>query len=557
MSQPTTPAELYQFIIDTAIRAERRGDWPGPGKIIDNVQRHVLGFLGTLVRADDEINADEAAYLSKMLRADNIIDTPVEKVRQLMLRHGEAGPNASGGWVPDYFHVLIKGDRQRGSVNAMNVALCLRELGLQLMVSDGDSTQREAEIIAQHVIMLQRACEAAGVGQERGPTDGAAPQTPAGAAPQTPAGPQGQGTPQNPAGAPQGAEGDPPLVKVQAAGGEPAAAQAPAAPEAPPAPPPLTLDELMAKLHKLVGLEKVKKEVETLTNLVRVNKMRQERKMPVPPLSLHMAFTGNPGTGKTTVARLLAQIFRAIGVLEKGHLVETDRSGLVAGYVGQTAIKVHEKVTESLGGVLFIDEAYALATGDEEDFGREAVDTLVKLIEDERDKFIVIVAGYPAPMQKFLDSNPGLRSRFNRFIHFDDYSPEELFLILQRMCDENGYKLDESASTFIRALLAAMHEKRGENFANGRDVRNLFEQSLANQANRVGPMQNVTDEALCTLTAEDVPGHAEHLQRLKELEANTVEVICKYCQEKMRQPKGQGTMKVTCPNCGEVTKVRT
>jgi hypothetical protein len=552
MSQPTTPAELYQFILDTAARAERRGDWPGPGKIADSVKRHVLGFLGTLVLADGEINENEAAYLSKMLRAENIIDTPLEKVRQLMVRHGDGSPGAPGGWVPDYFQVLIRGDRQRGSVNAMNVALCLRELGLQLMVSDGDSLPREAEIIAQHVILLQRACEAAGVGQERGPTDGAAPQTP-GAPPQTAAG----GPPQAPAGAPQGAEGDPPLVKVQAAGGEPAAAQAPAAPEAPPAPPPLSLDELMAKLHKLVGLEKVKKEVETLTNLVRINKMRQERKLPVPPLSLHMAFTGNPGTGKTTVARLLAQIFRAIGVLEKGHLVETDRSGLVAGYVGQTAIKVHEKVTEAMGGMLFIDEAYALATGDEEDFGREAVDTLVKLIEDHRDKFIVVVAGYPAPMQKFLDSNPGLRSRFNRFIHFDDYTPDELFKIMERMCGEHGYKLQPSAAQFIQWLLSRMHEKRGENFANGRDVRNIFEQALAQQANRVGPMQNPSDEELCSLVAEDVPGHAEYLAYLDHVASTMTEVPCRYCKEMMRVPRGQGSFKTTCPNCGEVTKVRT
>jgi stage V sporulation protein K len=551
MIQPTTtPAELYQSIIDAAILADRRGDWPGPGKIIESVQRHVLGFLGTLVLADGAINADEAAYLARMMRAETIIDMSPAKVRQLMMRHGETGPQATGGWVPDYFHVLIRGDRQRGSNDAMSVMLFLRELGLQLMVSDGDSTPREAEIIATHTMLLRRACQAAGVSGEPGPADPAAPQTPAG-------GPQGPGAaPQAPAGAPQGAEGEPPLVKVQTVGGETQAAQ-PAAPEAPPAPPPLTLEELMAKLHKLVGLEKVKKEVETLTNLVRVNKMRQERKMPVPPLSLHMAFTGNPGTGKTTVARLLAQIFRAIGVLEKGHLVETDRSGLVAGYVGQTAIKVHEKVTEALGGVLFIDEAYALATGDEEDFGREAVDTLVKLIEDRRDEFIVIVAGYPAPMQKFLDSNPGLRSRFNRFIHFDDYTPEELFQILGRMCDEHGYRLADSASVFIRGLLERMHTARGANFANGRDVRNLFEQAIASQANRVGPMEAPTDEALCTLRAEDVPGFAEHLEELKRLEASTVEVVCRYCQEKMRQPKGQGTMKVTCPNCGEVTKIKT
>ncbi|WP_420127823.1 AAA family ATPase [Longimicrobium sp.] len=556
MSQPTTPAELYQFIIDTAVRAERRGDWPGPGKILESVQRHVLGFLGTLVLSDGEINADEATYLSRMLRAQNIIDTPAEKVRQLMMRHGETGPEAMGGWVPDYFQVLIRGDRQRGSVNAMNAALCLRELGLQLMVSDGDSTPREAEIIAAHVMLLQRACQTAGVSEERDPNAPVTPQQPA--APQQPGAPPPapDAAPQAPSGAPA-AEGDPALVKVQAAGGEPAPAQAPAAPDAPPAPPPLTLDELMARLHKLVGLEKVKKEVETLTNLVRVNKMRQERKLPVPPLSLHMAFTGNPGTGKTTVARLLAQIFRAIGVLEKGHLVETDRSGLVAGYVGQTAIKVNEKVAEALGGMLFIDEAYALATGDEEDFGREAVDTLVKLIEDRRDEFIVVVAGYPEPMQKFLDSNPGLRSRFNRFIHFDDYSPDELFAILGRMCDEHGYKLSEPASAFVRTLLTQLHARRGENFANGRDVRNIFEQAIANQANRVGPMKDPTDEILCTLEAPDVPHHAEYLAELKRIEETTVQVVCRYCQEKMRQPRDQGTIKVTCPNCGEVTKVKT
>ncbi|MBW3572691.1 MAG: AAA family ATPase, partial [Gemmatimonadetes bacterium] len=339
--------------------------------------------------------------------------------------------------------------------------------------------------------------------------------------------------------------------------GEKAAAQAAPAPDAPPGPPPLDLNELMAKLHRLIGLEKVKKEVETLTNLVRVNRMRQERKLPVPPLSLHMAFTGNPGTGKTTVARLLSQIFRAIGVLEKGHLVETDRSGLVAGYVGQTAIKVHEKVQEAMGGMLFIDEAYALATGDQEDFGREAVDTLGKQIEDHRDRFIVVVAGYPDPMQKFLDSNPGLRSRFNRFIHFDDYAPDELFGIMRLMCDEHGYRLDESAATFVRALLEKMHQTRGANFANGRSVRNLFEQAVANQANRVGPLEDPTDEVLCTLRAEDVPGWQEHLDHLAHLQATTVEVVCKYCQEKMRQPKGQGTMKVTCPHCREVTKVKT
>lgn len=535
MSEPSTPAELYQFIFDTAYRAERRGDWKGPGSIADSVQRHVLNLLATLVRADGEINDAEAGWLSKMMRASSIIGMDQDRVRSLMMRHGETGPDASGGWVPDYFHVLIKGDRERGTVNAMNVALCLREMGLQLMVTDGESLPREAEIIAEHVMALERAAEAGGVAAPRNPSLDAKPDQPGTQQGQAPAA----------AGQPQ----------PRAAGGSPA--PEPPAPEETETLPPVDLNELMAKLHRLVGLQKVKKEVETLTNLVRVNQMRRERSLQVAPLSLHMAFTGNPGTGKTTVARLLSQIFRAIGVLSKGHLVETDRSGLVAGYVGQTALKVQEKVQEAMGGMLFIDEAYALATGDQEDFGREAVDTLVKLIEDHRDKFIVVVAGYPEPMQKFLDSNPGLRSRFNRFIHFDDYAPEELFQILERMCEDNGYKLAPDAAEFSRELLKQKHARRGANFANGRDVRNLFEQALALHANRVGPMESPSDEVLCTLTAEDVPGHAEYLQELEHLRATTVEVTCRYCQEKMRLPKDKGTVKATCPNCGETTRVRT
>ena len=264
-----------------------------------------------------------------------------------------------------------------------------------------------------------------------------------------------------------------------------------------------SLDEYLERLNRLVGLEKVKKDVNSLINLVQIRKIRQERGIKQPAMSLHLVFSGNPGTGKTTVARLLSQIYHEIGLLSRGHLVETDRSGLVGGYVGQTAIKTQEVIQSAMGGILFIDEAYSLASKSENDYGREAIDTILKAMEDNRDDLIVIVAGYPELMDEFLHSNPGLESRFNKFICFDDYTGEELYEIFLLMCDDSNLKLDGPADDYIRQYCDKMYETRSKNFANGRAVRNIFEEVITAQANRLAQKDDITDEELNTLTYED------------------------------------------------------
>ena len=266
-----------------------------------------------------------------------------------------------------------------------------------------------------------------------------------------------------------------------------------------------TLDELMQKLNDLVGLDSVKEEVSSLINLINIQKIRKSRGMKQIPISYHMVFTGNPGTGKTTVARLLAEIYRELGVLSKGGFVETDRSGLVAGYVGQTALKVQEKVKEAMGGILFIDEAYSLtSSGSSNDYGKEAIDTLVKAMEDNRDDLIVIVAGYTEPMKHFIGSNPGLRSRFNKYLFFPDYEPDELTEIFRRMCTSNGYDISTEAETAIKEKFTQMYENRDETFGNGRDVRNIFEKAVIKQASRLAGIKSPSNTQIITLEKSDV-----------------------------------------------------
>ena len=280
-------------------------------------------------------------------------------------------------------------------------------------------------------------------------------------------------------------------------------------PEPAPLPPPEDLDDLLAELDALIGLAAVKAEVKLVANFLQIIRLRKERNLPVVDSSRHLVFTGNPGTGKTTVARLLARIYRTLGVVERGHLVESDRAGLVAGFVGQTALKVTERFDEADGGVLLIDEAYALARGGERDFGREAIDTLVKLIEDRRETVVVIAAGYPVEMTEFIDANPGLRSRFPKTIRFEDYSNAELVAIFATLCKKNRYEPTPVASKAISDFFASQDRAKG--FGNGRVARNLFEHSIAAQASRLmsrpPDSPSLTDEELLSLEPEDIPGY--------------------------------------------------
>ncbi|MFC2188004.1 DNA translocase FtsK [Fulvivirgaceae bacterium LMO-SS25] len=268
-----------------------------------------------------------------------------------------------------------------------------------------------------------------------------------------------------------------------------------------------TLDNTLQELNSLIGLNEVKSEIKTLINFIRIQKARAAKGYKSSALSYHIIFTGNPGTGKTTVARIIAKIYKSLGVLKEGQLVETDRSGLIAEYVGQTAIKVNKTVDSAMNGVLFIDEAYSIInnSSNQDSFGKEAVATLIKRMEDDRENLVVVLAGYTKEMKEFIDSNPGIKSRFNRYINFNDYNPEELVSIFEIFCKNLDYKLAEDARIKLNEIFKLAYENRDESFGNGRYARNTFEKSMEMHANRIASIADLTDEILTVITVEDIP----------------------------------------------------
>ena len=325
-----------------------------------------------------------------------------------------------------------------------------------------------------------------------------------------------------------------------------------------------TLDELLNELNRLIGLESVKGDVTQMVNFLRVQNMRQSKGLAATNVSRHLVFYGNPGTGKTTIARLVAKIYRTLGILKKGHLVETDRSGMVAGFVGQTALKVKELVTSAIGGVLFIDEAYTLAESGQ-DFGQEAIDTLLKLMEDYRDDLIVVVAGYPDKMRGFIASNPGLRSRLNKYLRFVDYVPDQLLSIYELFFVESGFALTESAKTKASQIFERLYRNRDDAFGNARVARNLFEETINQQANRIIAVQKVTKDILCQIEATDVPDlETDHFQSgphkgdsksvesspsVAFKESSPIRFICVHCSKPIKAPAKYAGQIGSCPKC--------
>ena len=432
--------EHFRVVWNVAQDAARGGFWKEARPIGADVNEHVTTLLGVLVGGDGRLTDPELELFNDLF-AEVLGGRQTFPVLRALLNERVAQKPELTARPPAFFEAILRMDTAARTTTARNVVLSLQEIGREAAALDGDIGRGELAALTDYILMLREATK---------PTEAAPETTPA----QTPA---------------------------------------------------ETLEALQAKLHRLVGLEAVKRRVDTLVNMIRVRQLRKQHELPVTPISLHMVFNGNPGTGKTTVARLMAGIFRALGVVAKGQLVEVDRADLVAGYVGQTSLKVNERVEAALGGVLFIDEAYALVAGrGESDFGYEAVDVLVKAMEDHRDDFIVIAAGYPDKMREFIDSNPGLRSRFAIFIEFADYRADELLLILERMVEDHGYTLTEAATTRARQLFTGLVDRKSESFANARDVRNVFERALDHHANRLAKIPEPSRTELMSLEPGDL-----------------------------------------------------
>ncbi len=420
-------------------------------RLRDNLKKEFLHFLIYISMIDERYGEQEKAFIKKKLGFE---------VSALMAADIKNRNMLGAGYIikmPETFKYFIlanaghkiKNDRYDNK-EARTLAESYRKLGQEYLAANTESTEVEINVLSSYCVMLDENLKAYGLLQP-----------------------------------------DYKSVAIQADAGEKEQ----------------SADELIAELNSLTGLTAVKEDVNALINLLKVQKMREQMGMKQTSVNKHLVFMGNPGTGKTTVARLLAKIYKAIGAISKGHLVEVDRSGLVCGYIGQTATKTAEVIESALGGVLFIDEAYTLTNGKGQgDFGQEAVDTLLKGMEDHRDDLVVIVAGYTELMEEFLDSNPGLRSRFNKFINFEDYTAEEEVEILINNCKKQEYMLSRDALEEARRFFTERVANKPEGYANARDVRNYLEKAISNQATRIVGLKDVDKNILAMLEKEDLVG---------------------------------------------------
>ena len=423
----------------------------GNTSLRDNLKKEFLHFLIYISMIDERYGEQEKAFIKKKLGFE---------VSALMAADIKNRNMLGAGYIikmPETFKYFIlanaghkiKNDRYDNK-EARTLAESYRKLGQEYLAANTESTEVEINVLSSYCVMLDENLKAYGLLQP-----------------------------------------DYKSVAIQADAGEKEQ----------------SADELIAELNSLTGLTAVKEDVNALINLLKVQKMREQMGMKQTSVNKHLVFMGNPGTGKTTVARLLAKIYKAIGAISKGHLVEVDRSGLVCGYIGQTATKTAEVIESALGGVLFIDEAYTLTNGKGQgDFGQEAVDTLLKGMEDHRDDLVVIVAGYTELMEEFLDSNPGLRSRFNKFINFEDYTAEEEVEILINNCKKQEYMLSRDALEEARRFFTERVANKPEGYANARDVRNYLEKAIYNQATRIVGLKDVDKNILAMLEKEDLVG---------------------------------------------------
>ena len=423
----------------------------GNTRLRDNLKKEFLHFLIYISMIDERYGEQEKAFIKKKLGFE---------VSALMAADIKNRNMLGAGYIikmPETFKYFIlanaghkiKNDRYDNK-EARTLAESYRKLGQEYLAANTESTEVEINVLSSYCVMLDENLKAYGLLQP-----------------------------------------DYKSVAIQADAGEKEQ----------------SADELIAELNSLTGLTAVKEDVNALINLLKVQKMREQMGMKQTSVNKHLVFMGNPGTGKTTVARLLAKIYKAIGAISKGHLVEVDRSGLVCGYIGQTATKTAEVIESALGGVLFIDEAYTLTNGKGQgDFGQEAVDTLLKGMEDHRDDLVVIVAGYTELMDEFLDSNPGLRSRFNKFINFEDYTAEEEVEILINNCKKQEYMLSRDALEEARRFFTDRVADKPEGYANARDVRNYLEKAISNQATRIVGLKDVDKNILAMLEKEDLVG---------------------------------------------------